>query len=260
MTKTFRPLTCQATIVVSPVPHVSFRQSQMQPPSQPKLTGLLLSGGIDSSVLLATLLQEDWQITPFYVQMGCVWENEEQLAVRKFMAQVATANLGKLVVFDMPLADLYGQHWSMTGDHAPDDLSPDEAVFLFGRNPLLLMKPVLWCHLHGIPRLALATLAANPFDDATPAFFSQFETMLHTAVGARLEITRPFEQMSKKQVLELGRELPLELTFSCIAPIEGKHCGRCNKCAERRRGFAALSLEDRTCYYASESNTLHNRS
>ena len=34
--------------------------------------------------------------------------------------------------------------------------------------------------------------------------------------------------------MALGRGLPLELTFSCIAPVAGQHCGRCNKCAERR--------------------------
>jgi 7-cyano-7-deazaguanine synthase len=40
----------------------------------------------------------------------------------------------------------------------------------------------------------------------------------------------------------------LELTFSCIDPQEGEHCGRCNKCAERRRAFATSGLVDRTTY------------
>ena len=118
----------------------------------------------------------------------------------------------------MPLADLYGAHWSISGDNVPDDRTPDEAVYLPGRNPLLMIKPAMWCHLHGIEHLAIATLAANPFRDATPQFFARFEEMLHEAVGGRVQISRPFESFTKAQLLELGRHLPLELTFSCLAP------------------------------------------
>jgi len=51
-------------------------------------------------------------------------------------------------------------------------------------------------------------------------------------------------------VLELGRGLALEHTFSCISPVGDDHCGRCNKCAERRRAFTALGIEDLTSYAA----------
>ena len=37
--------------------------------------------------------------------------------------------------------------------------------------------------------------------------------------------------------MALGRGLPLELTFSCISPLRGLHCGHCNKCAERQAAF-----------------------
>jgi 7-cyano-7-deazaguanine synthase len=134
----------------------------------------------------------------------------------------------------------------------PDDASPDEAVFLPGRNPLLLVKPVLWCQMHGVRRLALATLANNPFDDATPAFFASFEEMFWQATRERVPIIRPFERMSKHRVMELGRNLPLELTFSCLAPVQGIHCGRCNKCAERRLAFRRVKLDDRTRYFQTE--------
>jgi 7-cyano-7-deazaguanine synthase len=48
--------------------------------------------------------------------------------------------------------------------------------------------------------------------------------------------------------MALGRDLPLELTFSCIAPAGELHCGRCNKCAERRAAFREADREDRTSY------------
>src|SRR6185369_16849458 len=73
-------------------------------------TGLLLSGGIDSAVLLDQLLSCGWRVVPFYVRTGCVWQAEESAAVERFLAQVAQPSLMDLVVFDMPLGDLYGEH------------------------------------------------------------------------------------------------------------------------------------------------------
>jgi 7-cyano-7-deazaguanine synthase len=222
------------------------RQSNDQP-----RTGLLLSGGIDSAVLLDQLLNRGWQVVPFYVRTGCIWQDCELAASKRFLAKMARLELSQLVVLDMPLADLYGNHWSISGANVPDASTPDEAVYLLGRNPLLLIKPALWCRMHGIEHLALATLAANPFRDATPAFFACFEAMFQEAVDGRIQIARPLERMSKIDVLNLASTLPLELTFSCLSPIADLHCGRCNKCAERRRGFREAGLADRTQYAAT---------
>jgi 7-cyano-7-deazaguanine synthase len=48
--------------------------------------------------------------------------------------------------------------------------------------------------------------------------------------------------------MRLGRDLPLELTFSCIRPVRDQHCGDCNKCAERQLAFRNAGLADRTPY------------
>jgi 7-cyano-7-deazaguanine synthase len=213
-------------------------------------TGLLLSGGVDSAVLLDQLLVRGWRVVPFYVRTGCVWQAAELNAVEQFAAEIARPALESLVVLDMPLADLYGNHWSITGAEVPDDSTPDEAVYLPGRNPLLLLKPALWCRVHGIEHLAMATLANNPFGDATPEFFERFCEMLAVATGGNLEIARPFERFTKNRVLEMGRHLPLGLTFSCLAPVDNLHCGSCNKCAERRAAFISAGIQDAT-YYAN---------
>ena len=52
--------------------------------------------------------------------------------------------------------------------------TPDDAVFLPGRNVLLLAKPLLWCLLNGVRELATAPLASNPFPDATPEFYADY--------------------------------------------------------------------------------------
>lgn len=213
-----------------------------------RTTGLLLSGGLDSAILLGHLLSEGWHVRPFYVLSGCIWQGEELRAARTLCAALAQPSLAELVLLDMPVDDLYEDHWSISGRAVPDDRSPDEAVFLLGRNPLLLLKPVLWCQMHCVPQLALATVGTNPFEDATPDFFAQFERMVRLATGSRVKIVRPFERLSKRAVVQLGRQLPLEATFSCLAPVNGLHCGRCNKCAERMAAFRHLESGDRTHY------------
>jgi 7-cyano-7-deazaguanine synthase len=210
--------------------------------------GVLLSGGLDSCILVAALLKEGRRVRPLYVRSGLVWEPEELGAVRRWLEALRSPRLEKLVVLDLPLTDLYQGHWSLTGRGAPDAASADDAVYLPGRNALLMVKPALWCKLHGVERLALGVLASNPFADATAAFFELFESAWNCGAGSRLEILRPFTGLSKQQVMELGRGLPLELTFSCIAPSGGLHCGRCNKCAERTAAFRLVGVEDPTRY------------
>jgi len=214
----------------------------------PSTIGLLLSGGLDSCILLGHLLEQGQRVRPFYIRSQLLWQREELAAVERFLRAVAAPRLEELVILDLPLADLYGDHWSISGAHVPDDQSTDDAVYLPGRNVLLVVKAALWCRLHGIERLALAVLASNPFADATPEFFARLEAALDLAFGGRLEIIRPFAQLDKRAVLGLGRGLPLELTFSCIAPVGGLHCGRCNKCAERRNAFRLIGVDDPTQY------------
>ena len=73
-------------------------------------------------------------------------------------------------------------------------------------------------------------------------------TALNLALASVLEFIRPFSTLSKREVVELGSNLPLELTVSCIRPENGLHCGRCNKCAERKASYRGLNLKDKTIY------------
>ena len=218
--------------------------------------GLLLSGGLDSSILLGHLVRSGRVVQPFYIRGGLLWESAEFAAAQKFVATLSSSStaavplLRPLVELQVPVHDLYGPHWSTTGVGVPDLDSPDEAVFLPGRNPILLVKAAVWCQLHGIEELALAPLASNPFGDASEAFFDSFQQAMSLAMSRPLRIVRPFLDHHKTDVMRLGYGLPLECTFSCIAPRGSLHCGKCNKCAERRAAFRDAGLSDPTTYAA----------
>ncbi len=208
----------------------------------------LASGGLDSAVLMAEFLGEGRVVQPIYVRFGLVWEEVEETHLRRFLDTLPSSGLRPLVTLDLPVADAYEAHWSLSADNVPDAHSADDAVYLPGRNLLLLAKSSIWCALHDYPTIALGTLKGNPFADASREFFGDFEALVHTAVNHRLEIVTPYAELDKAQVLERGRHLALQHTFSCIDPTAGCHCGQCNKCAERQRAFTAVSIDDVTTY------------
>ena len=213
-----------------------------------KMIGLMLSGGVDSAVLLDELLRRNHRVQPIYVAMGCAWDQSERLAITRFIDALNDTLIEPLMEFDSPVADLYGEHWSVTGRAVPDESTPDEAVFMWGRNPMLLLKPLLWCQQLGVQELALGTLAANPFADATEEYLNRFACSVASGNETPVRIVQPFNRCSKHEVLGRASHLPLELTFSCLAPQRGLHCGRCNKCAERSGVLSQLPYGDPTRY------------
>ena len=224
---------------------MSFNETTSDP-TQP--LAVLVSGGLDSAILLAESCRLHPAVHPLYVRFGLAWEEVEQAHLSRFLMRIASPSLRPLVRLDVPAGDLYGEHWSTTGQNVPDADSPDEAVFLPGRNVLFLSKAMLWCHLHGVPAVAMAQLRSNPFPDATPEFVADFQAVVNRGIGGVVRIVRPYATLDKAEVVRRGAGLPLEWTFSCIRPIDGRHCGACNKCAERQKGFREAALPDPTPY------------
>jgi len=209
---------------------------------------VLVSGGPDSAVLVGELAGTSPRVVPIYVRFGMFWEEAEEQALRRFLSALPTPTVAPLEVFQMPLGPVYGRHWSTSGEKVPDTDSLDAAVFLPGRNLLLLAQASIWCHLQGVPVIALGLLKGNPFPDSSDAFFASFEATIQAAVGGGLRIVRPYHFLTKIEVLQRGRSMPLGLTWSCIGPVNGLHCGRCNKCAERRKAFGQAGIDDPTLY------------
>jgi 7-cyano-7-deazaguanine synthase len=214
--------------------------------SQP--IAVLASGGLDSAVLLAELLRSHSAVHPLYVRTGLHWEAVEQWYLSRFLDAIRAPNLRPLVVLDQPAADVYGNHWSITGQSAPTESDAHDSDFLPGRNILLFAKPLIWCCLHGISELATAPLATNPFPDATPEFYDGLAAVVSRGMNQTVRIIRPYSHLQKADVIRLGRDLPLHLTFTCITPAGELPCGRCIKCGERRAGFRAANVPDPTTY------------
>lgn len=208
----------------------------------------LVSGGADSAVMLSLLARRPGRIHPVYLRFGLRWEAAELAHLRRFLRAARIPRLAPLVVLDLPVRVSYGRHWSVTGRRVPGTRSNDRLMYLPGRNLLLIARGAVHAAKIGAGTIAIGTLKGNPFPDATPAFRSLMAAAAGRALHRTLRVVAPLATMSKAAVLAAGRRLPLHLTFTCASPVRGRHCGRCNKCAERRMGFREAGIPDLTGY------------
>jgi 7-cyano-7-deazaguanine synthase len=216
-------------------------------------TLVLLSGGLDSAVLAAHEAQLA-TVHPVYVGVGLAWEpGELQMLEQLLAAPVFAGRVSPLSRVEFTMRDVYpSTHWAIRGVPPAYD-TPDEDVYLTGRNLVLLTKAAVVAARSNAHRIALGPLAGNPFPDARPEFFSAMATALSLGLDHPIEIVTPFLSWEKDQVIERGVELgvPLELTLSCMNPAPGTvplHCGLCSKCRERRDAFADAGVPDPSLY------------
>jgi 7-cyano-7-deazaguanine synthase len=212
-------------------------------------TAVLLSAGLDSAVLAAYEARCS-HVHPVYVSTGLAWEAEERAALDRILATPPFASLAPLARLSFTVRDLYPPtHWALRGEPPAFD-TPDEDVYLTGRNIILVTKASIYCAQHRIERIAQGSLAHNPFPDATPEFFESMGRALSLGLAHDIHIDTPFARKEKSDVIRLGVELgvPLELTLSCMNPKDGLHCGLCSKCRERRDAFHEAGVPDPTRY------------
>jgi 7-cyano-7-deazaguanine synthase len=236
-------------------------------------TAVLLSGGLDSAVLLADEAARG-EVQPVYVSVGLAWEAAERAMLSQFLAHARfPGRVRPLVSLSVDMRDVYAaSHWAVEG-RPPAYHTPDEDVYLPGRNIVLLGKAGVYCAAAALDRLVLGTLAHNPFPDATPEFRAAMARALTLGLAHDLQIDAPYAGSSKAEVIKRGIALglPLELTLSCMNPGFGirdsgfeartatresrtptahspLHCGTCSKCRERHDAFLELGLADPTVY------------
>ena len=221
-------------------------------------TAVLLSGGLDSAVLLADEATRG-EVQPIYVSVGLAWEPAEREMTSQLLAADRRSRVRPLISLSVDMRDVYdATYWAITGS-PPSYHTPDEDVYLPGRNLVLLGKAAVYCAAAELDRLVLGTLGHNPFPDATPEFRSAMASAASLGLGHSLRIDAPFSTFSKADVVRRGEALgvPFDRTLSCMSPIKSarepveaafRHCGICSKCRERHDGFLEAGVADVTDY------------
>ena len=210
----------------------------------PGRIAVLASGGLDSSVMLGVLARAGRQVFPVYIRAGLSWERDELATLRRFVRTLRMPNVEPVAALNLPMGDLAGDHWSMTGQGVPGYDAALSSNYILGRNLILLTKASIFCARNRIGEVAMAPLESNPFPDARPEFFRAFARAVELGVGIKLRVRTPFAGMTKAEVVRKGAGMPLQFTISCARPKGNVHCGACTKCAERIEGFTEAGVTD----------------
>ena len=90
---------------------------------------------------------------------------------------------------------------------------------------------------------------ANTFPDNSKEYLKSFNSLLKIASPINIEIKAPTIDLNKNEIVQLGIEVnaPMELSYSCYKGNE-KHCGVCESCMRRKRGFKKAGIKDLTVY------------
>lgn len=223
----------------------------------PKLPAVvLLSGGLDSSTVLAIAREQGFEVNALSFAYGQrhAWELE---AARR-VAQSGGAARHRIATIDLRA---FGGS-ALTDDIAvPKGRGPDEMshgipiTYVPARNTIFLSFALAWAEVLGSSDIFIGVNALDysGYPDCRPEFIRAYETMANLATKAgvegrqQLRIHAPLMHMTKAEIIRKGLELgvDLSLTSSCYDPgPDGAPCGECDSCILRRKGFRENGIDD----------------
>jgi 7-cyano-7-deazaguanine synthase len=223
---------------------------------------LLLSGGLDSTTLLALAASEGYAIHALSFRYG------QRHAAEIAAAQKIAAQYGVVqhVVTDIDLRIFGGSALTadidVPKDRAPADDNTIPVTYVPARNTIFLSFALAWAEVLGATEIFIGVNALDysGYPDCRPEFIDAFQKMAALATRTGVEgtvpvtIRTPLIGLSKKQIIELGSSLGVDysMTTSCYDPgNDGEACGHCDACQLRLRGFEEAGLRDPARYALS---------
>lgn len=226
---------------------------------------VLLSGGLDSTTVLAVAIRDGYQPYAMTFRYGQRHAHEIEAARRVAKAQ----SVAEHVVVDIDLRQWGGS--ALTGDAAvPKDRDVTAAhdipvTYVPARNTIFLSFALAWAETLGATDIFLGVNALDysGYPDCRPEYLRAFESMANLATRAgvegtqRLRIHAPLLHLSKAGIVSLGHSLGVDyaMTTSCYDPAsDGAACGHCDACLLRLKGFAEAGEQDPVTYVENRAS------
>ena len=218
---------------------------------------MLLSGGLDSMVCAARAREEGFAVLALTVDYNQRHRVEIE-AARRIAADLADRH----IVLPLDLRAFGGSALTSDASVPKDGVQPGIPVtYVPARNLVFLSIALAWAEAEGASDLFIGVNALDysGYPDCRPEFVSGFETLARLATkagseGGQITIHAPLQQMTKADIAREAQRLGLDagLSHSCYdPPADGRHCGLCDACRLRAKGFAEAGLPDPTGYAAS---------
>jgi 7-cyano-7-deazaguanine synthase len=228
-------------------------------PRKPRRAVVLLSGGLDSSTVLAVAMKEGFEVHCLSVDYGQRHKGElaaarrvarELGAASHRAARVSLSLFGGSALTDASIAVPKGRSAAAMGGDIP-------VTYVPARNTVLLSVALAWAEVLGASDIFLGVNAIDysGYPDCRPEFLRAFERLARVATragvqGGRMRIRAPLLRLGKAAIVRLGVRLgvPYHLTLTCYDPVRDRACGRCDACTLRRKGFEEAGVPDPTRY------------
>ena len=216
---------------------------------------ILVSGGLDSSTVLAIALEQSFECYTLSFDYG--QRHRSELEAAKRISEIMDVKEHKIVQLD--LGSIGGSALTDIDIDVPEtETSGIPVTYVPARNTVFLSIALGWAEVLGANKIFLGVNAVDysGYPDCRPEYISSFESMANLATkagveGNKLSIEAPLIDMSKSDIIKRGVSLGVDysLTVSCYqASFEGLACGRCESCRLRAEGFKQAGLLDPTRY------------
>lgn len=232
------------------------------PTAAPRRGVVLLSGGLDSTTVLAGAVRDGYQVHALSFRYG------QRHAVEIEAARRVAAHFGvhNHRVVEIDLRAFGGS--SLTSDlpvpkehdlSRPGDDGAIPSTYVPARNTIFLSFALAYAEVTGATDIFIGVNALDysGYPDCRPEYMQAFERLANLATrtgvegGAPIRLHAPLLHLTKKAIVELGLSLGVDysMTTSCYDPADdGVACGRCDACQLRLRGFAENGLADPIVY------------
>jgi 7-cyano-7-deazaguanine synthase len=229
------------------------------PPRSGPPAVVLLSGGLDSTTVLAIAKQEGFAVHALTFRYG--QRHASEIEAAKWIARRAGVVQHQLIDID---PTVFGSSALTAEIPVPKDrdlsarsLHPKEipVTYVPARNTIFLSYALALAEVAGAADIFIGVNALDysGYPDCRPAYIKAFENMANLATRAgvegrtRVAIRTPLISLTKSAIIKLGTSLGVDYaaTRSCYDPsAHGEACGRCDACQLRLKGFSEAGLED----------------
>jgi 7-cyano-7-deazaguanine synthase len=217
---------------------------------------VLLSGGLDSMVCAALAREQGYSVLALTVDY-----NQRHRIEIEAAKSIAATIADRHIVLPLDLRSFGGSALTSEASVPKDGVQPGIPItYVPARNLVFLSIALAWAEAEGASDLFIGVNALDysGYPDCRPEFIAGFEQLARLATkagteGGQIRIHAPLQHMTKADIAREANRLGLDaaLSHSCYDPLpDGSHCGLCDACRLRAKGFDEAGLADPTRYAA----------